>query len=682
MDFNDFRIRALEEYVKEYLPSFESRVVVLIIFLLLLIAINVGFFIIRRKYKKKAGDASAAKVTSVWYKKIGLWLWDKKYHILLVIFDILLLILMWVVFYMAFIIRPNVIGSTPDVNAYMVSGEQPIEIEFDLPIDQETVKFNMSPEVEGKWEWEGIWGSDSLKRKVKFTPKESIYPGSVVVIYITGIRLPWSDGKQHEQAVEFYGPKVPQIYQTIPDADSADVPVNKPLYVEYDSPLGSFVELKYEISPEVKFTVDLSGDYVHMLNLEEELKQDSEYTLKIYRNLRSYNVENGEDIERSDTETILDMKFKTVTTPYLKSQSPKGNAAPADSEIIAVFDQKMDKAEVENNFSIEPATEGRIEWRDDYTFVFIPNADLTKGQSYTVKFNKGLMSGSSGVTQEDIIFTFGVAGKVVVSSFSPTNGATGIEPAGLVISAQFNQPVDKESAQSHFSLSPSVAGTFSWEGDLMRYTLSTSAAYATRYTATVSAGVKTVYGIDSDQAFSTGFTTRANVFTISGIPYYRQQETFTCNIAATRMVLGYYGINMTENQIRSGVGTSDNPNVGWVSGYGVHIGPVSNFVSGYRQVETHTGWNTTDLLRNVQNGDPVILWWYNRYSQPRGAYTLPSGVTGYMGMHSEIVYGFAGTPENPTAIYVMDPWRGYLTYDPATFYSNWAYLNYTALVVR
>lgn len=682
MDFNDLRIKALEKSINEYLPYFEARFVALVVLLVILIAINVGFLIIRKRYKKSAGDTEASSVTSAWYKRAGYWLWDKKYHILLAIFDILLLVLMWGIFTLTYFVKPEIINSTPGQFGYMTSGEQQIVIEFNAPVDQDTVTFNLSPDVDGTWDWEGIWDSETYKRKAVFTPKESIYPGAVVVVYVTGIRLPWDDGKLHEQPVEFSGPKVPEIYQTIPSSDAVDVAVNKPIYIEYDAPLGKYVELKYEILPEVKFNVELSGDYVHKLVLEEELKQDTEYNLKIYQNLRSYVVADNKDIERSDTETIVDMKFKTVTTPYLKTQSPKGIAARADSEIIAVFDQEMNMDEVEESFSIDPVVEGRIEWRDDVTFVFIPDEDLEKGQTYTVKFNKGLTSGSTGVTQEDIIFSFGVAGKVAVSAFTPTSGTTGLEPNGVVISVQFNQPVDKESAQAHFSLSPSVAGTFSWDGDVMSYTIPTALAFATNYTATVSAGVKTVHGLDSDQAFSTVFATRANVFRITGIPYHRQQEGFTCNISATIMVLGLHGINQTENQVRNGIGFSDDPNVGWVSGYGVHIAPVANYISQYREVEQHTGWNRTEMLQKVQQGYPVILFWYNRYSTPRGAYTLPSGATAYMGMHSEIVTGFAGTPQNPTAIYTTDPWRGYNTYTPALFDSTWSYLNNTGLVVK
>lgn len=681
MDINDFRVRWLEVYVKQFFPAFEFRAVALIVLATLFILVNIGFIIYFIKFRK-SGETVGSDVTYKWYKKVGIWLWNRKAIIVLIIFDLLLVLLLWVLFFMTFIIRPNVISSLPAQDGYMLSAEQQIFIEFDMPIDQESVKFNMSPEVDGRWEWDTIWGKDALKRKVTFIPKESIYPGSVVVIYVTGIKQPWSDGKQHEVPIEFYGPKIPAISKVVPDSGSDNVPINKPLYIEYDSSLGSFAEIKYELTPEVQYELTQSGDFAHILKLGEELAQDTQYSLKAYRTLRSYEVASGEDIDQSDTEVILDISFKTVTTPYLNDYSPKGAAAPADVDIIAQFDQGMNKKEVEENFSIDPAVEGKIEWQDNNTFVFNPDEELVKGQSYTVKFNKGLNSGMDGKTKEDIIFTFGVAGKVTVSSISPISGSIGLEPTGRVIEVQFNQPVDHESAQSKFSLTPAAPGVFSWEGDLMRYTLSGPLAFSTRYTITVSPGVRTVYGIDSDQAFSSVFTTRDNSFRISGIPYYRQQEGFTCNIAATRMVLGYYGVNLSENQIRNGIGITDNPNTGWVAGYGVHVAPVSGFVDDYRTVEVRTGWNVTELLQTVQGGDPVILWWYNRYSQPAGAYTLPSGETAYMGMHSEIVYGFAGTPENPTAIYVMDPWRGYLTYTPATFTSNWAYLNRTALVVR
>jgi uncharacterized protein YvpB len=147
------------------------------------------------------------------------------------------------------------------------------------------------------------------------------------------------------------------------------------------------------------------------------------------------------------------------------------------------------------------------------------------------------------------------------------------------------------------------------------------------------------------------------------------------------MALAYRGVHVSESQIKSAIGVGGDPNSNWVSGYGVHWGPIANYIGRYRSVSVKTGWNTAALAREVEKGNPVIVWWYNRYSQPPGAFTLDSGATGYKGMHSEVVRGFTGDSSNPTVLYTNDPWRGRLTYSRSLFDSTWGYLGYAAVVV-
>lgn len=672
-----YRIRSLETVIRELAPVFEQRVFWLTGIVIFLILLTTAAIVLHVKSNKKFLTVDKTDFSA--WKKFLFALNRYKYLLTWIIIVVPIFIIGWQFTFLTFYIRPNVILSTPAHGSVMSNAEPRFEIEFDLPIDQETLDFNVSPEIKGEWKLETVWNSESLARKAIFTPEESIAPGQPVVIYITGMRSWNSDGKLHEQPIEFTSPSVPDVKSTIPEDKKLDFVPSDDVIVEYDANLGDFVDITYEITPSVPFQVEKVGPATERINFSEDLAQDTEYQLKAYRETRTYNLETKEDVSRDETEEILSISFTTVSTPLLESYSPKGEGANPESSIEATFDQKMNMEDVESNFTISPEIDGEISWKDEKTFQFDPTENLERGTKYTVTFKKGIRSDVYGITEEDIIFSFETAGKVVVNSFSPIDGSTGHDTA-LTISVTFNQEVDKESAQSKFSLSPSRSGTFSWDGNIMKYTVS-GLEYYTDYTATVSPGVKSLYGIDSDQSFTSVFGTRSNLFTLT-MPWYQQQENFTCNIAATRMVLAYYGIYLTEQQIKDGVGYSNDPNVGWVSGYGVHIGPVANFVSQYREVEIKTGWNVVDLAHEIEAGHPVILWWYNRYSQPAGPFTLPSGATGYVGMHSEIARGFIGSADNPTAIMVHDPWRQYLTYDTAQFVSNWGYLNHTALVVK
>lgn len=689
--------------IREAAPPFEIRIYVIAGLLGSFFLIN-GICLILRKRKVRAGIAGssssdvktsevnlkpftpASKSTEIVKPRKGIirrifgnvssFLWRRK----LVLLNTLLIVLAGVVSWFTFFVRPNVVVTTPVRGGYMNSGEQVVEIEFDLPFDEDNIKFNVSPDVEGEWVFEDASTLLPFKRKAKFYIKESFFPGSEVVIYVTGLRQWWSSGQDHEHAVEFHSPKIPNIVSVIPGNLSENIPVDSEVLVEYDSPVGEFVDMKIEIDPVVDFDLEENGGNSYALKFDESLGQDQEYNVDIYRTLRSYDVESGEDIKTGDTENIKTVIFKTVTTPLVGSYSPKGSSVLADSVIKVVFDQSMDHDSVESHFSIEPSVEGEITWEDEKIFILTPKNPLKKETKFEVLFEKGILSEYSGVTEEDISIKFETIGRAAVSSISPVSGSYGMDPKSTNVVVAFNQNVDHVSAQQHFSISPAVAGSFAWDGNSLIYYTAGKINYSTRYTVSVSAGVKTIDGLDSTENFSYYFVTRDNIFTLS-VPWYKQQESFTCNIAATKMALAYRGVYVSESQIKSAIGTGGDPNVNWVPDYGVHWGPIASYIGNYRSVSVKSGWNVAALAKEVEKGNPVIVWWYNRYSQPAGSFTLESGATGYTGMHSEVVRGFIGDSSNPTSLMTNDPWRGQLTYGQSSFVSTWGYLGYTAIVV-
>jgi uncharacterized protein YvpB len=640
----------------------------------------------KTKHTSKEKSAQKKEKRGI-FKKLGL---RRKFNFLkslkkrgVLILNIILAACILAIIAVTVFVRPTLINTSPAQGSKISGGNKSIILEFDLPVDKNSIEFNVSPEVEGEWEFEQIVSWLPYSRKVIFHPKQSFYPENEVIIYVVGLRSSFFSGKKHELAAEFKSPSIPKIESVFPEDKQENVAVDTNLEILFDNPTGKFVDLQYEIDPPVEFETYSRckpEPICQTIDFKQNLNQDAEYKVKIFRTPRSYDIETGEDIERGDTEKIKEFSFSTVTTPLIASREPKGGSVHADKDIRIVFDQAMDRQSVEENFSIKPKTEGEFEWEDDKTLLFKPKKDLKKETEYEVLIKKGVLSSVSGKTEEDIAFKFTTIGRVQINSVSPINGSTGLNPAGTNVVIEFNQEVDHASAESKFSIYPAVRAGFGWEGNKLVFYSGGKLSYSTTYTITVKAGVKTVHGLDSNQDFSYKFTTKPQIVALN-VPWYKQQENFTCNLAAARMTLAYRGVYVSENQIRSSIGTSGDPNVGWVSGYGVHWGPVAKYISRYRSVSVKTGWNTAALAREVEKGNPVIVWWYNRYSQPPGAITLDSGATGYNGMHSEVVRGFIGNSTNPTSLMTNDPWRGRLTYSRGGFDSNWAYMGYIAVVV-
>lgn len=579
--------------------------------------------------------------------------------------------------------RPYIIPADPGSKTYLTSAEEYIEVEFSLPIDEKTVKLYVSPEVMGYWDFEKTIFNLPLKWKAKFYPEESFYPGQKIVIYAAGLKSQWGKEELHEQAIEMFAPKIPLIVSTSPQDGDENVRTDAQIEIIYDAPLGKFVETGFRISPTAEFLIEEREDR-HILTFRDPLDQGQTYTVYVYQTPRSYRVLDNESIEIGETKRIGNFRFKTVATPLIKSYYPRGTGASPAIPFEVSFTEEMNQSTVEGNFSINPLTPGSIRWENGKTFIFTPDSPWEKGVKYEVSFAPGITSALGGVTQKEIILSFETVGRVKVLSFSPGSSTYGLDPTKTNIVVEFNQKVKHASAQQKFSLSPSESGTFSWSGNKMTYAVAGKLNYSSSYEITVAPGVKTVNGLDSTAKFRSSFTTRSKTFTLNVPQYYQdpKTETFNCNLVAVQMALAYRGINVNQEQVRSALGVGQNPNADWVSGYGTHTAPIAAYLQSKGvNFAVKTGWNVPALAREVERGNPVILWWYNRYSTPQGTKTLAGGYTGYNGMHSEVVRGFVGSADNPSYLLTNDPWRGQLTYSQSLFKSTWSYLNYTAIVV-
>lgn len=635
------------------ITDFKMRIALLFIGIIVLIAFNVLVFL----FKKER------------YSRLLVWL------------NVAAGILVLFFFFVTLFLRPFARLETATKAGYLTQAHQPIELSFTAPINPEEVVLHMSPEIKGQWVFQNAlpFFSKQYKDKAVFIPEESFYPDTKIVVYMVGLKRLFPGGEKHEQSIDLFSPSLPDITETYPVQDQKNVSIKDPFEITFDKPSGEFVSWVYEISPPIDFVVDKTDALKHKLVFSKSLLQDREYSLSISRAGRSYRVADFSDVEKGDVELVQKIVFKTVAAPFIKLYDQQGNGAQADKPIKIVFSEAMNPTSVAEKFALSPATVGKINWEDENTFVFVPDEEFKKGTDYTIKFLSGMENKYGGKTDHDIELAFSTAGAVKVLSASPKNGAYGQSVDLSKIVLEFDQEVDHTSAQNAFSVSPSISGSFSWDGNKMIFAISRALDSSTKYTIKLKKGIKTVYGLDSDKDYSYSFSTKDKIFSLD-IPMYYQSETFTCNIAATRMVLASKGTVLSEGSIKAAVGEGGDPNVNWVQGYGVHWGPISNFISKYRSVSLKRNWNIVDMVKEVQNGNPVIIWGYNQLSSS-GVIKLDSGATGYNGMHSVVVKGFVGNVENPTSIIVNDPWRGPRTISVSSFKSLWNYIGNTALVI-
>jgi len=582
-----------------------------------------------------------------------------------------------------------------------------VEVIFDRAFKPDTILPQMKPEIKGRWEV--VKGPIPFlpARKLVFYPEETILPGEKVVIYIANVSNLGTDYGTWDKIIETNSAPIPDIdlVKSAPWQGSNIVSTDTGITLQLTSFDGDFVDWQFTILPEVPFEVirdkDSGKSTEIRLKFATPLAQSTNYAVKMTRSLQAIDLKTKEVVLSDDPVALPDLVFTTLKAPSLAASEPSGDKVRADAVIKLMFDKPMVPTDVDANLTIEPALEVTKTWVDASNITIQPLVPLQRGTTYKITIPKGTKSADGAVLEQAIVHQFTTLGAVKVQSALPANGSKSVS-AGAQIRIEFDQEVDHASAQAKFSLSPSVGGSYSWSGNTMIYTTS-GLSYATAYTARVSAGVKSVYGLDGAGDYSFSFTTRPQQVSLN-VPLYIQPYRFACNLTAARMALEYRGVNVSVDTLYSRIAkdstpynestnTWGNPNNGFVGdlygnskGYGAHWGPVAAVISQYRGASVKSGWNLTDLLKEVEAGNPVIIWAHNGYagSGVNTTWNLSGGGSVYTvkSMHSYVVRGFVGGPENPSSILVNDPNRGNQTMSVSYFNSLWSTFSRTAIVVK
>lgn len=187
------------------------------------------------------------------------------------------------------------------------------------------------------------------------------------------------------------------------------------------------------------------------------------------------------------------------------------------------------------------------------------------------------------------------------------------------------------------------------------------------------------------------------------VPFYHQQESLTCEEAALRMSLAYFGIGISEQQVLNaegvdlvhywtGAGGGDpfadfvgNPNGSEIAntGYGSYWSAISRATADLGGIAAWAGMGLSpgSVYNYVLAGQPVIFWVPYDWDTPaRHDYTAFDGRSiPYAGPeeHAMVVIGVS-----PTQVEVNDPDRGQYWVSKSQFQANYAVYGDMAVVIR
>lgn len=343
--------------------------------------------------------------------------------------------------------------------------------------------------------------------------------------------------------------------------------------------------------------------------------------------------------------------------------------------------------------------------------VFYPYTSLSPATNYTI-YLSGIHNFMSDISNShtftfktpDVFNVLGdnttayVEDQIVVTGSFPSNGWDGVA-VDTTLRFSFNQLVDIMSVQQHFSFTPPVSGIFNWDGNTLVFTPSNYLSFATRYTFSIAAGITNSLGLVSTENYTVSFTTQEETTKLE-VPPLLQKYTLSCEIAALRMVLEYWGIKVTEDELLQKIGfdpnskkgtTWGNPYVGFVgnikgkqmvTGYGVYWEPIARVANNYRYAKSFEGWTITQLTQSIQKSIPIITWISIKGRQPT-VWRTPTGdnIKAVPDEHVVVVIGFLGPPNNPSHIIVNDPLVGEAYWSRDSFEKKWGSLSNSGVLV-
>lgn len=563
--------------------------------------------------------------------------------------------------------------------------DQPLSIEFDVPVDLTKLKINTFPQLPGEWKVRGYLGILPYGRFVTFRPSESYPPGGKIMVYLSNISKPGSRKFGSETLLEITVPELPKITTISPADGTTGIKTDQEVILTLSGPDSPASVWNFVVNPLVPFAVERKFGPQIRLRFQSPLAQQTKYTVTATRISGTYDLNSKEMHADGSEPEVLSFSFTTVKAPMITKFSPQGSGVDTETPITVIFDGPMDPESFTGRLIISPETGLPISWNTKHTEMTI-KPQLLKNTAYSLTFLKGIKTAEGGTLEADSRFDFKTVGPVTVSATVPSANARNV-PADSPLSVTFDQDVDTGSAEKAFAINPPVTGRFSWSGRTMTFTPDSRLTFQTDYTVSLAAGIKSIRGLDSEKKFEFSFTTSPERFVLN-VPMYKQESGFTCSIAALRMLLAYRGIDKTENELvdavgRNGYRGNGNPYLGYVSSYGTYWDPIAAAANKYRPSRLFKNWTLEGLLAEVAKGNPVMTWGQNGWSDPHEiSWTNPDGTRIYAinGMHSVVVTGYVGPADNPTQILINDPWRGKWTLETAEFVRRWSYFK-NALVV-
>ena len=306
---------------------------------------------------------------------------------------------------------------------------------------------------------------------------------------------------------------------------------------------------------------------------------------------------------------------------------------PLDGTLLVQFNRPVapiitleEEAPQKDVLRLEPAVEGSGKWLNSTTYIFRPAAQWAPATSYVATVAAGVSDTLGATLETDYVWQFTTIFPTV-SQTEPAQNTQYVGP-GQEVKVVFNQPMDRASAEGHFSLAvgeagEAVAGSFSWPDDrTFVFRPDQPLQLSTRYAASLAPGAA---ALGQPTAIIGKPTTWS--FTTVGQP--RVTSTTPSN-GTIRFELGaveiFFAHPMDEKLVEDAIVVSPAP----------------------EEEQVHTYWDESSVHLSL---------YFPQQNSTAYTVTIPAGVKDRYGqtLAQDFVLSFSTKPHEP-GLYIIKPW--------------------------
>lgn len=262
-------------------------------------------------------------------------------------------------------------------------------------------------------------------------------------------------------------PTFPPLVLTTSPQPGEEISLDAPVEITFDQPMDAkSVEAAFTLSPKLDGELSWVSNTTVRFTPSKAYQRGERYKVSVAESAQSAA---GLPLNRS-----LELAFTTVGYLEVTDIQPSADSeeiAP-DTIVTVLFNRPVvvltaieNLGTLPNPLTFVPPVTGQGEWLNTSIYQFTPDAGFDPATTYTARVAAGLTAVDGSELEDDFSWEFSTVSPKVLATY-PDAGAIYVSTTP-VISVAFNQPMDRPSVESAFTLENRetgdvVDGTFAW----------------------------------------------------------------------------------------------------------------------------------------------------------------------------------------------------------------------------